>query len=400
MAVKPPAEVDLTPGLVRALLAEQHPDLAGLPLRLVAHGWDNATFRLGPDLAVRLPRRSAAADLVLHEQRWLPELARHCPLPVPAPVRTGRPSAAFPWAWSVVPWLDGRHAADQPVPDRARWAERLADAIAGLHVPAPPDAPRNPVRGGPLTGRAAALADRIAAGHLDRFTPDARARADALWRTALDAPQWSGPPVWLHGDPHPANLVVTVQRPRPDATAARAMPAAPHGTTEDAPHGTTEDAPRGTTEDAPRGTTRCPPHGTAEDPPHVTTGCPRDGATDHAPNHTTECPPHPSEGADRGDLVGLLDFGDLGAGDPACDLATAWLTFDAAGRASFRARIDRLASSHGPADAGRWQRAAGWALVMASAMVAHGDDDPTIAGIGAHTIVELLGHPEDAPHPH
>jgi len=367
VAVKPPAEVDLTPGLVRALLAEQHPDLAGLPLRLVAHGWDNATFRLGPDLAVRLPRRSAASDLVLHEQRWLPELARHCPLPVPAPVRTGRPSAAFPWAWSVVPWLDGRHAADQPVPDRARWAERLADALEGLHVPAPPDAPRNPVRGGPLTGRAAALADRIAAGHLDRFAPDARARAEALWRTALDAAPWPGRPVWLHGDPHPANLVVSDPRPRADATAARGTPDAPHGTTEDAPH--------------------------------ETTGYPRDGTTGHAPHRATGCTPHPSEGADRGDLVGLLDFGDLGAGDPACDLATAWLTFDAAGRAAFRARIDRLASSHGPADAGRWQRAAGWALVMASAMVAHGDDDPTIAGIGAHTIGELLGHPEDAPHP-
>jgi aminoglycoside phosphotransferase (APT) family kinase protein len=88
----PAAEIDIDDGLVRRLLADQHPDLAGLPLALVANGWDNAIFRLGDDLAVRLPRRQLGADLVVNEQRWLPELAPRLPLRVPVPLRVGSPS--------------------------------------------------------------------------------------------------------------------------------------------------------------------------------------------------------------------------------------------------------------------------------------------------------------------
>ena len=301
MPAKPPAEVDLTTGLVRALLEDQHPDLAARPVRLVTHGWDNATFRLGDDLAVRLPRREAAAHLVEHEQRWLPVLAALSRVPVPAPVRVGRPSERFRWSWSVVPWIEGEPAAAEPVPDRTRWAPDLAEALDALHVAAPAGAPVNPVRGGALAGRAAALRSRVDAGHLDHLGPDPRARIDSIWRDAVTAPAWPGPPVWVHGDPHPANLVA------------------------------------------------------------------RDGR-----------------------LAGLLDFGDVTAGDPACDLATAWLTFDRVGRAAFRDRADALADARGPADPGRWRRARGWALVMASAMVAHGDDDPVIGTIGTHALAELL----------
>lgn len=92
----PPAETPIDEALVARLLAEQHPDLAGLPLRLAATGWDNATYRLGDDLAVRLPRIAAAAPLVANEQRWLPELAPRLPVPVPVPVRTGEPGQGYP----------------------------------------------------------------------------------------------------------------------------------------------------------------------------------------------------------------------------------------------------------------------------------------------------------------
>ena len=49
-------DVDIDEALVRTLLHNQHPDLAGLELREVAGGWDNRMWRLGEDLAVRLPR--------------------------------------------------------------------------------------------------------------------------------------------------------------------------------------------------------------------------------------------------------------------------------------------------------------------------------------------------------
>jgi aminoglycoside phosphotransferase (APT) family kinase protein len=79
-----------------ALLEEQHPDLAGLSLIQAAEGWDNRTFRLGEDLAARLPRRAASAPLIEHEQRWLPLLAPQLPLPVPNPIPSAGRDADFP----------------------------------------------------------------------------------------------------------------------------------------------------------------------------------------------------------------------------------------------------------------------------------------------------------------
>src|SRR4051794_6683941 len=83
----PPAEINIESSLVRALLEEQHPDLASLDLVAVGEGWDNLVFRLGKELAVRIPRRPASAGLIEQEQRWLPELSSRLPLPIPAPIR-------------------------------------------------------------------------------------------------------------------------------------------------------------------------------------------------------------------------------------------------------------------------------------------------------------------------
>src|SRR4051794_30573275 len=96
---KPAAEFTIDASVVRALLLDQHPDLAHLPLSEIGEGWDNTLFRLGDLLAVRLPRRVAAAPLIEHEQRWLPGLAARLPVPVPVPLRNGRPGSGFPWAW-------------------------------------------------------------------------------------------------------------------------------------------------------------------------------------------------------------------------------------------------------------------------------------------------------------
>ena len=68
----PAAELIIDEPLVRSLLAEQQPSLADLPIRIIGNGWDNVVVQLGADLSVRLPRREAAAQLVLNEQRWLP----------------------------------------------------------------------------------------------------------------------------------------------------------------------------------------------------------------------------------------------------------------------------------------------------------------------------------------
>ena len=66
---KPAADIEIDEALIRSLLRAQHPDLADLPLQPMDSGWDNAMFRLGEHLAVRLPRRVAVTKLIEHEQR-------------------------------------------------------------------------------------------------------------------------------------------------------------------------------------------------------------------------------------------------------------------------------------------------------------------------------------------
>ena len=203
----PAAEIDIDVALVQRLLAEQFPDLAELPLAPLASGWDNAVLRLGDDLLVRLPRRDDAATLADHEQRWLPELAGGLPLPVPVPLRSGRPSAraGYPWPWSICPWLDGDVAARTPPDDLAEAARTLGAFVHALHRPAPADAPVNPVRGVPLSMRDAAF--RSSLERLDGIVADRAALLDR-WDELSATPAWTGPPVWLHGDLHLANVLV------------------------------------------------------------------------------------------------------------------------------------------------------------------------------------------------
>jgi aminoglycoside phosphotransferase (APT) family kinase protein len=200
----PAAEIDIDDGLVRRLLADQHPDLAALPLTLVANGWDNAIFRLGGDLAVRLPRRRQGADLVVNEQRWLPELASRLPIPVPVPVRVGLPSDDYPWNWTVVAWFDGDVAADVGLVDPIFEAQRLGRFVDALHAPAPADAPMNPFRGQPLADLRPRVVDSIErlGGSIDEAA--VTERLDRL----TDVTDWTDTPVWLHGDLHSANVLV------------------------------------------------------------------------------------------------------------------------------------------------------------------------------------------------
>lgn len=292
MALMPQAELDVTARLVRNLLEEQLPRLSDLPLELVANGWDNVMYRLGEEWGVRLPRREAAAQLILHEQQFLPEYARRSPVPLPSPIHLGRPSVDFPWPWSVTPWLKGLPAALVSQESRNASAADLAMFLLAIHVPATPGAPVNPVRGVPLAARSDAVMDRLRDS--SRYPQAGRLRR--LWSEACAAPLWDGPGLWLHGDLHPANVLV-----RPD-----------------------------------------------------------------------------------GRVAAVVDFGDLGAGDPAVDLAVAWLMFDCGARHRFMAAFGTAV------DAATWARARGWAVVLATAMVSFSDDNPAMAGIGRFGVEQVL----------
>jgi aminoglycoside phosphotransferase (APT) family kinase protein len=205
LSAKPAADVVVDGALVQALLQEQHRDLAHLAPMKVAEGWDNVLFRLGRELAVRLPRRAASATLIEHEQRWLPHLSSRLPVAVPAPVRIGVPSQTFRWGWSVVPWLAGKSLLHADAADPVATGTMLERFLRALHQPAPDDAPRNPWRGVRLDARTTALLE-----HLEQLDGAVdRARVLGVWERALSAPPWPGPSVWVHGDLHPGNLLIS-----------------------------------------------------------------------------------------------------------------------------------------------------------------------------------------------
>jgi aminoglycoside phosphotransferase (APT) family kinase protein len=201
-------KADITAALAAALVREQFPQWADLPVVPVGlDGWDNTTFRLGDDLSVRLPSGHGYVAQVGKEHRWLPVLAPHLPLRIPEPVARGRPGSGYPWPWSVYRWIDGEPARPDRIADLPAFAVRVAGFLRALQSV---DA-----RGGPAAGAHSAFRG----GPVATYDEETRAAIDALagtldaaaarrvWHEALAAER-SGSPVWLHGDMSPSNLLV------------------------------------------------------------------------------------------------------------------------------------------------------------------------------------------------
>ncbi len=189
-------EVEVPTELVQRLLAEQFPAWAGLPLaRVTSAGTDNAMFRLGDDLVVRLPRIPWAISQVERERRWLPRLAPSLPLAIPTPLAKGTPGVGYPWSWSIYRWLDGETATMDRIRDPDEAAADLARFVVALQAIDPTGAPRGN-RGEPLASRDEEVRGAIAdlEGTLDTGV------ATAAWEATLRVPEWDGPPMWLHGD--------------------------------------------------------------------------------------------------------------------------------------------------------------------------------------------------------
>lgn len=201
-------EVQTDAALVRRLLAGQLPRWADLPIeRVASSGTDNAIYRLGADMAVRLPRIHWATGQIEKDQRWLPQLASHLPLAIHAPLAVGEPAEGYPWRWAVYPWLDGENPDPGRLHDLNTAAADLARFIRALQQidvsGGPPAGKHNFNRGVPLAERDQGVRTAIAA--LDDTVDTAS--VTAAWEAALRAPVWDGPPVWLHGDLTAGNLL-------------------------------------------------------------------------------------------------------------------------------------------------------------------------------------------------
>jgi aminoglycoside phosphotransferase (APT) family kinase protein len=202
-------ELDIDVRLVGRLVAEQFPQWADLGIESVEpSGTDNAVFRLGSEMAVRLPRLASASGAPVVEFHWLPKLAPSLPLAVPVPIALGEPAEGYPCTWSVCRWLDGEPATPDRILDPDLAALDLAGFIAALQRIDPTDGPPPEGRGGPLAPRDGRTRESIAAlaGTID--VQD----VTAAWEEALGAPSWTGPPVWIHGDLDPRNMLVVKGR--------------------------------------------------------------------------------------------------------------------------------------------------------------------------------------------
>jgi aminoglycoside phosphotransferase (APT) family kinase protein len=196
-------EVDTDAELVRLLLAAQHPQWADRPIeRVASSGTDNAMYRLGNDLAVRLPRIHWAVDNIAKERHWLPQLGPVLPLAVPLPVAAGKPQAEFPYPWSVVQWLPGDLATPDRLDDPIAVAAELTRFVRALQTVDATDGPPSR-RGRPV--RTADESVRVGAARL-RGEVDAAALLKA-WERVLAVPDYDGPPVWFHGDLSYLNLL-------------------------------------------------------------------------------------------------------------------------------------------------------------------------------------------------
>lgn len=199
-------EVDVDVELVSRLLEIQFPGWADLPLRPVEPaGTDNAIYRLGASMSVRLPRIDWAATQPLREHAWLPRLAPHLSLSVPTPLALGEPAEGYPWNWSVCTRLSGEPVVSGGLADPDATVKDLARFIRELQAIELAGGPPHGGRGEPLDTRDAACRESIAA--LDSTFDHSRLEAE--WDAALEAPVWSGPGKWLHGDLDARNILAT-----------------------------------------------------------------------------------------------------------------------------------------------------------------------------------------------
>ena len=201
-------EIHTDVDLVARLLAGQFPHWAHLPIRRVASaGTDNALYRLGDDMVVRLPRIHWIVESLDKEHLWLPRLAPLLPVAIPCPLAKGTPAHGYPWHWSVYRWLDGDNPTLAHHGDSRQLAVDLASFLTALQ--------RIDPTGGPPAGRGGPLATRDGP---TRTAIDAlRGEVDtdavtAAWEAALEAPPWTHPPRWVHADLSPGNVLLVRQR--------------------------------------------------------------------------------------------------------------------------------------------------------------------------------------------
>lgn len=196
-------EFEVSVDLVSRLLARQFPRWSDLELQpIVSTGTDNALFRLGKNMVVRMPIVDWAVADVEKEQEWLPRLAPFLPFSIPSPISMGNPDDSYPYNWSIYRWCAGENPQVGQLAQPLELASDVARFLAALR--------KIDTTGAPLVGRGLPLAHRDASTRSAIVSlssvMDTR-EIVAMWESALELPVWDGPKVWVHGDLSSGNLL-------------------------------------------------------------------------------------------------------------------------------------------------------------------------------------------------
>ena len=258
---------NITLPLVEKLIVDQFPEYAHLDIQSVKiQGHDNRTFRLGPDMLVRMPTAESYALKVPKEQQLLPHLKSYLTVPIPVPLKMGYSSDYYPFPFSIYKWLDGESANSMSIEDSTLEciALDLANFLRELqsvdtsYGPAPGQ--HNFYRGDHVS-----VYDKGAQTQIEQLSGliDSK-KAMMLWEQAM-LTKWQKPLVWIHGDFASGNILIQDNK-----------------------------------------------------------------------------------------LSGVIDFGGIGIGDPACDLVITWTFLKGKSREIFRQNVN--------IDKNTWLRARAWCL--------------------------------------
>lgn len=188
--------------LAHKLIAEQFSEYSPLLITDVEkQGHDNCTYRLGDHMLIRMPTTTDYALQVPKEQELLPQLAKRLSVSIPAPIKMGKPSADYPYPFSIYKWLSGKsinlltltnQEKEQLAYDLANFLKEL-QAITDIEGPKPGQ--DNCWRGDHVSvydkgarEQIAELAEIIDTG-----------QAFALWDKAC-VTRLNKPSIWIHGD--------------------------------------------------------------------------------------------------------------------------------------------------------------------------------------------------------
>lgn len=279
----------ITTALVKKMIETQFPEWSCFEVTPVAQsGHDNRTFHLGDKMAIRLPSGPAYVPQIEKEAKWLPFLAKHLSLPISKPIAIGKPSEDYPFVWSVNHYLEGEPVSTAAISNQSCFAKELSSFLSELQridtTGAPVAGKHNFFRGASLEVYSSQVEEALKT-HKNKLPAE---KFRILWEQAVSS-KWEQPPVWIHGDVAPGNLLVKN-------------------------------------------------------------------------NH----------------LCGVIDFGMMGIGDPACDYAMAWTFFNEKDRKFFLRNLDQ----------GTIDRARGWALWKA--LITYTDADNIIAENAKHTLDEII----------